>query len=154
MIKMDTKEDRKPVDWVMEDDCYVFECPHCDVPIQVEGNQVNCRIFRHGQMKNTYTVRFSNGTVKFSLPLDHIESNDGTELKVGDNIRAKSTEDSDYETVQIMRVNQGQQVPSHASQQVCDDLVAKGLIWGCGKPFQLVRGPSERVKFADKCGYV
>ena len=34
------------------DNCYVFNCPHCDNLIQVEKNQVNCKIFRHGQYKN------------------------------------------------------------------------------------------------------
>lgn len=26
---------------------YIFMCPHCDHTIQVDQNQVNCRIFRH-----------------------------------------------------------------------------------------------------------
>lgn len=34
------------------DNCYVFNCPHCDNLIQVEKNQVNCKIFRHGQYKH------------------------------------------------------------------------------------------------------
>jgi len=35
-----------------EDNCYVFNCPHCDNIVQVEKNQVNCKIFRHGQYKH------------------------------------------------------------------------------------------------------
>jgi hypothetical protein len=27
---------------------YCFTCPHCNLAVQVERNQVNCRIFRHG----------------------------------------------------------------------------------------------------------
>jgi hypothetical protein len=43
-----------PVTWVDSDNCYLFDCPHCSVPIIVEENQVNCEIFRHGVMKGTY----------------------------------------------------------------------------------------------------
>ena len=35
------------------DNCYLFNCPHCDNLIQVEKNQTNCKIFRHGQFKST-----------------------------------------------------------------------------------------------------
>jgi len=41
------------VTFQQEDNCYVFNCPHCDSLIQVEKNQVNCTIFRHGQYKST-----------------------------------------------------------------------------------------------------
>ena len=27
---------------------YCFECPHCGLMTEVETNQLNCRIFRHG----------------------------------------------------------------------------------------------------------
>ena len=144
----------KPVDWIMDDDCYIFECPHCGVPIQVEGSQVNCRIFRHGQMKNTYMVRFSSGVVRINVPLNDTEAKEGVELRTGDHIRARSSPESDYEDAQILAVHQGQQVPPHAPQKICDDLVARGLIWGCGKPFKLVRGVSGRVESAVECGHI
>jgi hypothetical protein len=30
---------------------YLFSCPHCDGTVEVEKNQVNCTIFRHGSYK-------------------------------------------------------------------------------------------------------
>lgn len=30
-----------------------FECPHCSLWIQVQKNEINCSIFRHGVFKNT-----------------------------------------------------------------------------------------------------
>lgn len=37
------------------DDYYLFNCPHCDDMIQVQKNQVNCKIFRHAIYKSDYT---------------------------------------------------------------------------------------------------
>jgi len=145
-------DSRKPVDWIIDDDCYIFECPHCGVPVQVEGNQVNCRIFRHGQMKNTYMLRFVGGPIRVNVPLSNIES--GTELKTGDRVRARVSPEDPYQDAQVLRIHPGQQVPPHASQRICDELVEKDLIWGCGKPFQLIRGSTGRVEFATKCGYI
>ena len=51
------------VQYVPEDNSYVFNCPHCENPVQVQRDQVNCQIFRHGQMKNTYDLRFTDDTV-------------------------------------------------------------------------------------------
>ena len=42
----------KNVSWI-EEGYYLFDCPNCDAPIQVDGNEVNCRIFRHGVYKRT-----------------------------------------------------------------------------------------------------
>jgi len=42
-----------PVLFVPEDACYVFECPHCGVIVQVLKNEVNCQIFRHAVLKST-----------------------------------------------------------------------------------------------------
>lgn len=146
--------DSKSVDLITDDNCYIFECPHCGVPVQVESNQVNCRIFRHGQMKNTYMVRFSSGTVRVHVPLSDVESEEGTQLRTGDKVMVKPLPDSKYEEAHILRVNQGQQIPPHAPQSVCDELVSKGLVWGCGKPFKLVRGASGKVETVEKCGYI
>jgi hypothetical protein len=44
---------QKPVLYIAEDHCYVFECPHCEVLTQVAENEVNCQIFRHGTLKRT-----------------------------------------------------------------------------------------------------
>ncbi len=32
----------------MSENLYIFQCPHCEAYVQVEKNQVNCAIFRHG----------------------------------------------------------------------------------------------------------
>lgn len=37
------------------DDLYVFECPHCNLIIQVKTSEVNCKIFRHAVYKNNMT---------------------------------------------------------------------------------------------------
>jgi hypothetical protein len=36
----------------------------------------------------------------------------------------------------ILKEN-GTQIPPHASKTVCDELLSRELIWGCGKPFQI-----------------
>ena len=33
---------------------YIFSCPHCEQPIQVKKNELNCRIFRCGILKSNY----------------------------------------------------------------------------------------------------
>ena len=152
---MDSKDDtKKSVQWIAADNCYIFECPTCSVPIQVEGNQVNCRIFRHGQLKNTYTIRFSDGTMRMNIRLDNIQCEEGVTLKIGDSVEVKPSTESKLEPGTVVSVHQGTQISPHAPQAICDDLVEKGLIWGCGKPFQLLRGSSGMVEYAVKCGYL
>lgn len=146
--------DSTPVNWIVDSNCYVFECPHCGIPIQVEDNQVNCHIFRHGQTKNTYMVRLSSGNVRDRTPLSDIDSDPGVQLRTGDRVRVRSGPTSTYENAQILSVQQGQQIPPHASKRTCDELVAQGLIWGCGKPFKLIRGASGRVETAKICDYI
>jgi hypothetical protein len=34
-------------------------------------------------------------------------------------------------------ISNGMQIPPHASKEICDELFAKGLIYGCGKPFKI-----------------
>ena len=41
-------------------------------------------------------------------------------------------------------------IPSHASQQECEQLVQQEKIYGCGKPFTFF--PDRKV--AEKCGYI
>lgn len=151
---MDSKDDiKKSVQWIAADNSYIFECPNCSIPIQVEGNQVNCRIFRHGRLKNTYTIRFSDGTMKMNIRLDDIQYH-SLPLKIGDTVSVKSDTESKLEPGIVVSVHQGTQINPHAPQAICDDLVEKGLIWGCGKPFQLLRGSSGMVEYAVKCGYI
>ena len=35
-------------------DAFLFECPHCSDLIQVQKDQVNCRIFRHAVYKSSF----------------------------------------------------------------------------------------------------
>jgi hypothetical protein len=37
----------------INEEYYIFECPHCGATIQVMSAEVNCQIFRHGVIKNT-----------------------------------------------------------------------------------------------------
>lgn len=32
------------------------------------------------------------------------------------------------------------QIPPHSSKEECDRLLRDRLIWGCGKPFQIIEG--------------
>lgn len=34
---------------------YTFQCPHCNILLQVMKNQINCKIFRHAIYKSNYT---------------------------------------------------------------------------------------------------
>lgn len=85
-----------PITYLSELDSYIFECPHCNSMIMVNKNDINCRIFRHGEFK-----------------LD------------------------------------GKQLPPHSSKDYCDMVVEKGLIYGCGKPFQMIDNEN-----AQKCDYI
>ena len=44
---MDTKHTGSPLSETEDKTAYTFLCPHCDGPIEVLKNQVNCSIFRH-----------------------------------------------------------------------------------------------------------
>ena len=74
---------------------YSFECPYCNLLIQVKKNEIACKIFRHGFFKD-----------------------------------------------------KNQQVPPHASKEICDRLVEENKIYGCGKPFRF------DGKGVEKCGYI
>lgn len=43
----------KRVKFIPSDNCYLFDCPHCNLSIQVQKNEVNCEIFRHGIIKKS-----------------------------------------------------------------------------------------------------
>lgn len=72
----------------------IVYCPHCGGAVWV--TEINCRIFRHGVLKET-----------------------------------------------------GIQMDPHAPKEVCDDMVDKGLIYGCGKPFWL-----DEANVAIACDYL
>lgn len=92
---------RKEVQHITKDHCYIFACPHCELPVQVLENEVNCQIFRHGVMKSTNS-----------------------------------------------------QVNPHASKEHCDRLVEQDLVYGCCKPFKLIRGQNGVVEYAECCDYI
>lgn len=46
----------------------------------------------------------------------------------------------------------GKQVDPHASKTVCDELVAKNLIYGCGKPFQILVREGQYIVLL--CDYI
>lgn len=48
--------------------------------------------------------------------------------------------------------NNNQQLNPHASKIICDHVVANDLIYGCGKPFQIVNDGADFV--AIKCDYI
>ena len=37
-----------------------------------------------------------------------------------------------------------QQMPPHAPKNVCDELVATGQIFGCGKPFRIIKDIEQK----------
>jgi len=47
----------------------------------------------------------------------------------------------------------GVQMPPHLEKRICDELARKNLIYGCGKPFQLVKNDKNEMK-AIVCGYI
>ena len=47
----------------------------------------------------------------------------------------------------------GKQINPHAPKKVCDRLFTKGLIYGCGKPFKLIKDTSGNY-ITIICGYV
>ena len=52
----------------------------------------------------------------------------------------------------------GQQMDPHASKHICDELVEKDLIYGCGKPFKLFENKNpvtkETTYYIEKCDYI
>ena len=45
-----------------------------------------------------------------------------------------------------------QQMNPHENKEICDDLFDKKLIYGCGKPFRLIKRDDKYV--ADVCEYI
>ena len=122
---------------------YLFDCPHCSSQIHVYNNEVNCRIFRHGQLKNTYNIRI----VKTGVIYDSVIIKGG---KVGETVKFTNPVTGEKSEGIIQSINQGGQIPPHSSKIICDQLALNGLIWGCGKPFQI----SENIEYVTKCDYI
>lgn len=51
----------------------------------------------------------------------------------------------------VLKVNM-EQIPPHLPQKECEELSAKNLIYGCGKPFKLDYINNHHV--AQKCDYI
>jgi hypothetical protein len=43
----------------------------------------------------------------------------------------------------------GSDVPPHSSKEECDRFVELDLIWGCGKPFQIIEETSSFIGIGD-----
>jgi hypothetical protein len=83
----------------IDNDILIFKCPHCNEFIQVELNQINCSIFRHG----------------------------------------------------VFKANMDQINP-HSPKLDCDSYVSRDLIFGCGKPFKIVKDCDKYVVVV--CEYI
>jgi len=51
----------------------------------------------------------------------------------------------------VFRKN-GKQLPPHSKKNVCDQAKAKGLIYGCGKPYRITKNQSQLA--VEVCGYI
>jgi hypothetical protein len=47
----------------------------------------------------------------------------------------------------------GEQLPPHTAQKTCEDLANAQLIYGCGKPFRIVKNENNE-NVAVVCGYI
>lgn len=47
-------------------------------------------------------------------------------------------------------------IPPHLSKVLCDELIKKNLIFGCGKPFQIIQNKNENEESMDVsvCDYI
>lgn len=88
---------KKQVSYDQDNDCYFFECPHCDQLTQVIRSEINCSIFRHATTKD------------FS------------------------------------------QINPHLPKDLCDELVSKGLVFGCAKPFRFF---NSEQPYVEDCDYI
>ena len=46
------------------------------------------------------------------------------------------------------------QINPHLPKSACDDLVIKGLIYGCGKPFKIIKENNQSEWMAVECDYI
>ena len=76
-----------------------FECPSCEVAIEVLHNQINCKIFRCGIFKYNNTS-----------------------------------------------------IPPHSSKKSCEEWLEKNMIFGCGKPIQMIT--KGGIYYVEKCDYI
>lgn len=48
----------------------------------------------------------------------------------------------------------GEQVSPHLPEVMCRELMKKGIVYGCAKPFKLSRGISGMVERVEICEYI
>ena len=48
----------------------------------------------------------------------------------------------------------GKQIDSHLPKDACDKLVSDGLIYGCGKPFQVHKETNQQTYCISVCDYI
>ena len=81
------------------DDYIIIKCPHCQQLIMTYAKEFNCKIFRHGILKENY-----------------------------------------------------KQIDPHLPKKECDRLAKEKLIYGCGKPYQILYKDNKWI--AEKCDYI
>jgi len=47
-----------------------------------------------------------------------------------------------------------QQIPPHAPKNICDELKKRKLIYGCSKPFKLIKKENDSEYIPIKCDYI
>jgi hypothetical protein len=45
-------------------------------------------------------------------------------------------------------------IPPHLNKVLCDELIKKNLIFGCGKPFQIIKNENEESMDVSVCDYI
>ncbi len=48
----------------------------------------------------------------------------------------------------------GTQIDPHSSEEMCNKYVEENLIYGCGKPFAIVKNSDNGEFYAEKCDYI
>lgn len=51
----------------------------------------------------------------------------------------------------VLKTN-NKQIDPHTPKEICDNLVKNNLIFGCGKPFKIVK--NNEIYKIEKCGYI
>jgi hypothetical protein len=50
-------------------------------------------------------------------------------------------------------ISNGEQINPHASKEECDSLIERNMIYGCSKPFKLVK-TNNGTFVSEKCNYI
>ena len=114
----------------MENNIKIFSinCPHCNFEMEIE--ELNCCIFRCGILKNIKLVK------------DNISIN----KYIDDKMLEEMIEQK------ILSINPTQ-IPPHLSFEECNRLKTDNLIYGCGKPFKIIKMKEGEIKI-EECGYI